>query len=284
MHELRDPIQAQDADFSYRYLTVEDGVELLLYEWRPRDPRTEDPLIFVAGYISHINGWADLLRRAVKRGPVYYLESREKSSARIARKGLRRDDFNIERMAGDLVEVCGQLPVDMDRAVVAGSSLGSTALVEAMKHGGIKPKAAFLIGVNAEFHFPWFAPAILKLPTFLYHVVKYLLFWYLKYFRVDGKREPEQLERYRATVLRANPLRIKLSGQSLRRYRIWDELETVRTPVAVAYAESDKLHGSDNIKRLAKALPRGRAMVCPSNKYMHTAAVLDEMESFLQDL
>lgn len=49
--------------------------------WRPKKPVTEDPIIFVAGWVSAISGWAPLLKVMAAGRPVYYLETREKSAA-----------------------------------------------------------------------------------------------------------------------------------------------------------------------------------------------------------
>ena len=61
-------------------------------------------------------------------------------------------------------------------------------------------------------------------------------------------------------------------------------LETISTPVAVACAASDSLHGEDEVRRIVDAMPHGTAVACPSNTYMHTAAVAGDLESYLAGL
>jgi hypothetical protein len=58
----------------------------------------------------------------------------------------------------------------------------------------------------------------------------------------------------------------------------------VRSPVALAHAESDKLHANDNIRRLADALPNVALIPCPSNKSMHDAEMAPEFEKFVAAL
>ena len=58
-------------------------------------------------------------------------------------------------MAEDLIEASRQLGLDPDRTVLFGSSMGSNAILEALKEGGMIAKGAFVIGPNIEFHFPW---------------------------------------------------------------------------------------------------------------------------------
>jgi len=67
-------------------------------------------------------------------------------------------------------------------------------------------------------------------------------------------------------------------------YSLFPGLETVEVPVAVAYAASDTLHEGDDVHRIVDALPRGRAVECPSNTYMHTASVAADLQRFLTTL
>ena len=150
-----------------------------------------------------------------------------------------------------------------------------------MKGGKLTPLAAFLIGPTCEFRFPRGSAAVLRLPAATYHLLKHVVIAYLRLFRVDSKKEPEQMQRYRDTLLSAVPERIKLSAMSVSRYQLWPELSSVGVPVGVAHAASDTLHASDDIERLLRELPRAKDIPCPSNKHMHSAALLAELDEFL---
>jgi hypothetical protein len=67
-------------------------------------------------------------------------------------------------------------------------------------------------------------------------------------------------------------------------YEVWDRLETIGQPVAVASAHSDALHGKEDIARLLKAMPRARGVDCPSNKYMHSGALAQDLDRYLAGL
>jgi pimeloyl-ACP methyl ester carboxylesterase len=77
---------------------------------------------------------------------------------------------------------------------------------------------------------------------------------------------------------------LKASANAIRYFQIWPDLETVRAPVALAYAESDTLHGAGEIERMAGLIPGARAIPCPSNKHMHSAALKPQIDAFLQTL
>jgi pimeloyl-ACP methyl ester carboxylesterase len=145
-------------------------------------------------------------------------------------------------------------------------------------------RAAFLIGPNAIFRFPWWSPPILRLPSASYAVAKRFAIWYLRNFRVDAVREPDQMRRYERTLNAAEPLRLKLSARAVRGYSVWPGLESVAVPVAIAYAASDRLHGEAEARSIAASLPRGIAVECPSNTYMHCADVARELDEFISGL
>jgi pimeloyl-ACP methyl ester carboxylesterase len=275
-----DPIAAHGARFRERFVEVDRGVELRVLCWSPESPARRPPLVFVPGWVSVVEGWADLLCGVVGEREVRYIETREKGSARIARRALTPDDFSIERMAADLVAATAALDVVDDRTTIMASSLGATAVLEAAKDGGVPAARAFLIGPSASFRFPAWGHPFLYFPAPAYWGLKYIVLWYLRTFRVDVEREPEQMQRYERTVRAAHAQRIKLSSRSVRGYSVWPRLRRVGLPVAVAYARSDSLHDESEIERLVQVLPQGRAVLCPSNLYMHSAQVIADLHAF----
>ena len=48
------------------YVPVEEGVELRVLRWRPDKKADATPLVFVAGWVSDIAGWAEVVREALE--------------------------------------------------------------------------------------------------------------------------------------------------------------------------------------------------------------------------
>jgi hypothetical protein len=67
----------------------------------------------------------------------------------------------------------------------------------------------------------------------------------------------------------------------VRSYQVWPDLDRVTVPVGIAYAPSDALHGVEAIERMRDALADARTYECPSNLYLHRAAVIAELDRFL---
>ncbi len=268
-----------------RLIEVEDGVRLAVRSWKPLQSTSESPVLFVAGWVSLLSGWQPLLDVLVRSRPVYYLETREKQSAVIPGRLLRSESFTIPRLADDIVEVADALELNDGSAVLFGSSMGSNAVLEALKRGRLRARAAFLVGPNAGFRFPWWGRIAVRIvPAWLVERLKGFVIWYLRRFRVDSSSDPQQMARYVRTVRAADALRLKLSSVAVLDYSALPGLDTIGVPVAVAYAPSDSLHNEREIRLIVDAMPLGTALACPSNTYMHTAAVASDLDRYLAGL
>ena len=282
---VRDPIAARHASFSEQRIPVNGEVSLRVVSWQPKNDEPAPPIVFVSGWVSTVAGWTDFLQALTRRHPVYYIETREKTSAEFHKNRLRTDDFRMERFAEDVITACSRLPIDMEGAIVSGSSLGATVLLEALKHERLKARGVFLIGPASEFRIPFslrWMPYLFPSPA--YQVVKHFIVWYFKHFRVNVEDEPEQMQRYEHTILSAHPLRIKLSGRAFMHYQVWPDLETVKAPTRIAYASTDKLHASDDMTRMAETIQTADLLPCESNKYMHSAPLAEDIDRFLAHL
>ncbi len=278
-----DPADA-DADFDRTRVEVSDGFKLNVMRWRPRRlaglPRT----VFVAGWVSVVEGWAPVLRALGERCEVLYIETREKRSAQLPNRRLRPADFSIPRMADDLVEACAQLGADDGDVILVASSMGANAALEALKGGRLAARAAFLVAPNGEFHYPWWGHLLVRMPAAGYRLIRPLVATYLRRHRVNTEADPAQMRRYERTLEQAEPYRLKLSARSAVRYRLWPQLETIGVPVAVAYASSDTLHGGCQCETIVDRLPQGRLVCCPTNSFMHDIGIVEEIEGFVTSL
>jgi pimeloyl-ACP methyl ester carboxylesterase len=274
-------------EYSEEMIAVDEAVRLKVMVFRQTLAHGKSPMVFVPGWVSTIAGWAPLIKPMASERDVYYIETREKSSALIDRNARLTDDaFSISQNARDIIKICDHFHINSPKTLASGSSLGATSLLEAMKKGRLRCGGAFLIGPNSEFIAPKSLSWILYLPAFFYQPIKYILLWYLRNFRVDAKKEPEQMQRYEDTLNNVEPIRLKHTARSviLGRYTVWKDLETIQVPVAIAYAATDKLHSLANIQRMAEQLPFGKLHPCPTNLYMHSEQLLVDINAFEQDI
>ena len=284
MAERCSPIPIEGVHFSENRVEVETGVRLRVLSWRPRQDTGAEPIFFVAGWVSLVRGWQDLLEKLITSRPVFYIETREKQSAEIDGVLMKPASFSIPRLADDLIVAAAELGLDREPTVLFGSSMGSNAILEALKWGRLRARAAFLVGPNAEFRFPWWGRPLIHLPSWVYTAARPFVLWYLRNFRVNAREDPDQMARYERTIRAADPRRIMLSARAVIDYDALPGLESISTPVAVAFAPSDILHSEDEVQRIVGAMPYGTAVSCPSNTYMHAAAVAEDLERYLAEL
>lgn len=281
---LPNPLVRVESGFEERWISVDDGVELRVLHWWPPGGPEDEPLVFVPGWVSVVEGWLPVLEAMVATRRVLYIETREKKTARMDRDRMRVEEFTVERLALDLLAAAQSLDLSERNAVWFGSSMGSNAILEALKGRRLAATAAFLVGPNAAFRFPVWGRPVLYGPSWLYHPIKYFVFWYLRHFRVDARSEPEQMLRYERTLRAAHPLRLKLSARAILDYEVWPGLDTIGVPVAIAYAPSDTLHSEQEVRQIVAGMPCGRAIECPTNRYMHDAPIVEELDRFVREL
>ncbi|HQM42967.1 MAG TPA: hypothetical protein PLI72_04385 [Smithellaceae bacterium] len=279
--------EIKGVEYREEFVAVDKSVRLKVMAFRQSAAQDKSPVLFVAGWISSFSGWVPFIRALAGERDVYYLETREKESAIIENENLLEDDdFSIYQNAEDIIKVAEHFGLNCPQTIACGSSLGATSLLEAMKKGRLNVGSAFLVGPNSEFAAPRPLWWILSLPVCFYRPFTYFLKWYLRHFRVDAEKEPEQMERYKKMLKTVNPSRLKHSARSviLGRYQVWENIETIRVPVAVAYALSDKLHDLNNLLLIAKRLPCSKLNECPSNLYMHSEHLLADINALEQDI
>jgi len=270
-------------EYSEEMIAVDEAVRLKVMVFRQTLLKGKSPMVFVPGWVSTLSGWATLIKPMARERDVYYIETREKCSALIDKNARLTDDaFSILQNARDIIKICDYFGINSPQTLASGSSLGATSLLEAMKKGKLRCGGAFLVGPNSEFSAPRSISWILSLPAFFYHPIKYFLLWYLRTFRVDAKKEPEQMKRYEETLRNVEPKRLKHTARSViwGHYTVWKGLETIRVPVYIAYAATDKLHSLENIQRMADQLPLGKLHPCPTNLYMHSEQLLADINAF----
>lgn len=249
---------------------VSDGVSLKIVDFTPRNVSQEKPVIlFVAGWISLISGWKDVLKVLTAEHRVIYLESREKQSSTVP--DVKKVSFSIERLKLDIGEVIEKVIPLSGKFILAGSSLGASAILEYCGSEKQKPLSAVLIAPNTEFRFPKILGTIIPaIHPSLYFTVKPVIKWYLRNFRLDKKNCKEQIEKYENTIDCADPYKLKANALAIRNYAIWDRIDNITVPCLIIGATTDTLHDTENIKHLLKILPDSTYIELKSNMETHS--------------
>ncbi len=271
--------EMEGASAEERWVEVAPAVSLRVLIWKPDDTAAagQNPVVMVPGWGSVFEGWRPLVTEWVKRRPLYYVETRDKGSARIDRP-VMKSDFPMEKHGEDVAAVLEALGIEHSEVDWYSSSLGATLLIDAYQRGALGGRSSVLLAPNPDFDFPLWSRIMINfpLPMFVYRRLVNFVAWV-----VDRKTKEEgQKIRYRRALLAQDVRRMLLSARVNLGYSLPSDLSAIEVPCAVMTASSDTLHGIDKVRQVVDAMPNCLLIEVPSNQYAHEADVLAEIEKF----
>ena len=272
---------ARGVHFNDEMIPVTESVSLRVITFNPPQKTNNPAVVFVPGWISHIDAWKRVLKEMTKDFTVYYIETREKISALAKRKVL----FTVEEMGKDIVRVISRYKLKTNDYILFGSSLGATLLLDCCRFLQQIPLCQVLVGPNAVFRVPRFGKIIIRIfyPP-LYFVLKPFIKWYLRTFRLDIKSDYAQYEKYCRALDAADPWKLKKAALSLSNYEVWNFLSLVPSPVLVIGASKDKLHEPENLKRIVKGLKQAEYLDLETNAIAHTKKAVQAVRNYCAKL
>ena len=263
-----------------KLIRVSNSVSLRIFIWQPTNKSSKVPILMVPGWGSVFEGWRPLVTEWVQNRKIIYVETREKASA-IFDKKMNQKDFHIDNFTDDIREIIQSLNLDGNYHLFS-SSLGSTILIHGLQERKISAKSSIFLAPNQNIRFPLWARLLIKLP-----LPKFTLKWLIKLaiWAVERKVEEEgQKIRYRRTLLSQNYERIRFSARYLMGYSLPESLSNIEIPCAILTAESDKLHGTNDVEFISREIPNMKIIPIPSNQYAHQPEALNEIESFYSNM
>lgn len=260
---------------------ISSRITLRLITFTPALETTSIPVIFVAGWISLIKGWKEVLREMTKDFTVYYVETREKISSQV--KG--KVGYGVADIGSDLVSLVDRLSMQSGRYILVGSSLGATVILESYRSLTKKPRCLVLIAPNAIFRVPsgWKAVIAVFYPG-LYALIRPTVKWYLRTFRLNVDADRAQYEKYCDALDAADPWKLKKAVMSVWSYEVWSSLKSVDCPTLIVNASKDKLHEPEIMKRITATLPSAMDIDLETNARTHSKDVVEAMRSYLAQL
>lgn len=266
-----------DAQIHTKYIEVDEGVELLLMTVNPKEKKTERSILVLPGWFSHISSWLGVLHCISEKTTVYYLESREKTSARLNDK---KKDFSIEKLADDFAVAIEMLPDPIENIVVLSSSLGGTMLFSYLARYERKPYQTVMVGPNPKIKLPPILGSIfVNLPLFMFHLTIRYISWHIIKFKINKEKEPQQVHKYLQVVRLAVPWKIKASAKKVLKYNGWDDIAKLDRIILVG-ARMDKMHSTDSTKKIRDEINNSGYIEFETNYDVHS----DTMGNILLEL
>ena len=272
---------ATGATFKEEFIPVSENVSLKVISFNPPQKTENPPVVFVAGWITLISAWKIVLQEMTKDFPVHYIETREKISSRVIGKA----NYGVEEIGKDIVKLVDHFNLKEKDFILFGSSLGASALLDCCRFLDRTPLCLVLIGPNAVFRVPRFGKIIVYfLPPRLFLLVKPMVKWYLKTFRLNIKSDYEQYQKYCVNIDSADPWKLKKAIMKLWSWQAWDLLPGIKYPTVIFGASKDSLHEPENLKQMVSMLPNAEYIDLETNKGTHSAAMVAAMQKYIEKL
>lgn len=255
------------ASFKVEYTALPAGVELLTVIFTPPEPYDAPPVIFIPGLASVIENFRETVIGLTRHHTVYYVETREKKSAKISRKHR----FTVEDVTADLVHFAEMRFPAGSAYVMAGYSLGATAIAEAFPLLDNKPERIVLIEPNSSFPFQGWLLFLARAARLVYYPLIPFLKWYLRRFRIN-LAEDYEMYRINCRILdSAEPVRTGAAIRHLSGYRMNGCLQEIAVPTLVVVASKDMFHSHDEGMDIARQIRDARYIDLADNKRTHSA-------------
>lgn len=255
------------ASWAEEYVALPTGVELRSVTFTPAVPTSAPPVIFIPGMGSIIENFRETVIELTRSHTLFYVETREKASARISRKHR----FSVEDITADIIHYAGHKFPDGGRYVMAGYSLGATAIVEAFGRLENKPEKIILIEPNSSFPFHGWLLLLSRAAGIVYRPVKPLLKWYLRRFRINLREDPEMYHINCRILDAAEPVRLGAAVRHLAPYRMDGCLKEINVPSLVVVASNDRFHSHEGGTDIAQRIASADYLDMVDNKRTHSA-------------
>ncbi|MCK5147026.1 alpha/beta hydrolase [bacterium] len=263
------------------HISINDSVNLKIFDITPAQKTDLPTVVFVAGWISRIEGWADVLCEMSKDFPIKYIETRDKISSQL-KKGAQ---LRVEDIGDDIVKLVKRWNLKEKNYILLGSSLGATAILDSAEKYSPTPKAMILVAPNTEFRMPLIWQWIIGgFWPHLYFIIRPLIKWYLKHFRMHVDADIAQYKKYCTALDAADPNKLKTAAKTLWHYSVWDKLKCINIPVFIFSASTDKLHEPEQVERMLSLLPQAEHLDMKTNSATHSAEMVIALRQYLETI
>ena len=270
---------SQGTKIQTSYIKVSSCVQLFKIHFTPKKLTNYPPVIFIPGWGSFIQGWKTVLREMSKDFEIYYLETREKGSA-IHKK---EQEITIENIGDDIARATALINLKDDCFIALGSSMGATAILDAIAGEKLSPSLAVLIGPNIEFNIPRFLIIILSIiPIQFYKVIRPFAKWYMKRKYIDMGSDSKQYHKYSYVLDNIHFGRTRRSALSFKKYSFKDKIEKIRKRILVFSGKKDILHNYKQTLDMVKRIENATLVNLETNDRTHGIEMVDEMRAYLK--
>ena len=208
------------AAYKSEYISTNTGVSLRIITFRPSAKDNMPLIVLIPGLAGVIDSFKDLLVELTSRYPVYYVETREKRSAKISSPV----GFSVSDIAADIACAIQVLGLAHFSYILISYSLAASGAAVVLAIKMLTRKLAVLVQPSASFPWPRWLLALTWVGVPLYGVIKPFVKWYMRNFTIDINEDKEIYEINCRNLDQANPRRLTTAVRAMARFSIWEYL------------------------------------------------------------
>lgn len=249
------------------WVTIDFQVSLCVFEFKPIAVTGNVPIVLVSGLVTLIDSFETILEGLSKFHPVYYVETRDKTSSKL----LGKVDFDIETMGKDIAFVIKALGLENQGYVLFGFSMGATIITDCVRFLDSKPLCMILMEPTPEFHYPGWSLFLIRWLTLpFYKTLTSFAKWYLAKFHINKNEDNQMAVISAQSIDNADPEKIRNVILAIAGYKVWDRVVDVKCPSLVIGTSKDGFHLEHEVKQMVAMLEKGSFIDLETNERTHS--------------
>jgi pimeloyl-ACP methyl ester carboxylesterase len=266
--------------FENRRIFLDNGIELNSVKFIPEKDSKYPPVVFFPGFASVIENFRGTMIALTEHFVVQYVETREKPTSTVK----KNTTFDVKDIASDISGAIEWSDIREGTYILLGYSLGATAAAESFV-SVLKSKPLLLVMVepSCEFRVPPFGLFVANYFPWTFYLIKPIIKFYIKTFRVNTKDDYEMYLIIRRIIDGADPKKLIPTLIGMARYSIWEALKKIEVPVLVIGASQDTFHNLDDAKEISSLIKSATYIDLVTNKRSHSPEVCDLLINYLNN-
>ncbi len=251
-------------------IPLSDGSQIrTLTTEAPEETCNNFTLVLVAGWVSIVLGWDDFLQEAKDFFNILYVETREKATSKVPKKGK----FDLDRYALDIKEAIEYHQLKEKDTIILTTSFSAILVALMLKNLGINPYLSILVGPIERISLPLAIKlALIILPSWMFNLIKPIGFCWVRKFKTEDEY---QAARYIRAISDSDPRKWKKTIKHVAFAKFWDFYEGLENNILVIDESEDPLHDTEKTNKIASLMINSRLIDIKTNRAAHSSPMIN---------
>ncbi|MHA1199518.1 MAG: hypothetical protein ACTSQF_09355 [Candidatus Heimdallarchaeaceae archaeon] len=270
-----------------RFIELPNGVKMRVLFIQADEPNENTKnIVYYSGFISYIFLWRGSVKILRKNHNIIFIETREKEFSSFPPNKVT---YDVDTLGEDFVLAFQELKLDLKDSVVAGSSIASVGVLEAMSKQDFRP----FLSVHSSPQITYKEnnkPKILATFFPLWFVISLKPFIYLVYkikFRRDKESGRSRIHTLSRMFLKSSLKWMRKLESFMPDYEMTkDAVRNINSPVIIVGAQDDPEHDTDAIEKITDFIPGSKYRPVPVKNDTHNElfaqVILEEIDELIK--